>query len=178
MFIPKAALAGLISIILCVSMQNAKAQTLASRVSGTVGPPSWSYTLSNDESANSANYITSFNLSVSAPVTVTSTPAGWDYQTDNLTYVYWFNTDPTLPYPNDIAPGASLGGFTIQSAATLSTMHDFGLSGWDHSADAPGPTFQGLVLAPSVAATPAPSALVTVLIGAIPGVMLLRRRRK
>jgi hypothetical protein len=132
---------------------------LISNVTVAAGPPIWSYTLVNAEPANSPNFISSFSLAVDAPITVTGTPAGWDFSTDNTTFVFWFNADPVLPYPNDVAPGTSLGGFSLTSTTMSSDLLSYGLTGWDHSLDEPGPTTAGTVLAPSVSesvSTPEP----------------------
>lgn len=125
---------------------------LISNVTVAAGPPIWSYTLVNSEPADSPNFISTFSLAVNAPVTVTGTPAGWDFSTDNASFVFWFNTDPALPYPNDIAPGTSLGGFSLTSTTTSSDLLSYGLTGWDHTLDQPGPTVSGTVLSPSVSA--------------------------
>jgi hypothetical protein len=108
----------------------------------------FNYTVFNDEPTTSSDYISTFNLTVNAPITISGTPAGWDYVTDNATYVDWFNTDPVLPYPHDIAPGASLGGFVIQSTVTTSALEPYAVTFWDHSLDAGGPYFQDQVQAP------------------------------
>jgi hypothetical protein len=125
-------------------------------VTVTPGPPVWSYTLFNNEPANSPNFITAFTLSVAAPIAVTGTPTGWDFLTDDLTFVQWFNTDLALPYLHDIAPGTSLGGFSVSSTAVSSQLLSYGLSGWDHTADAPGPGASGNALAPSEASSSVP----------------------
>ena len=133
---------------------------LIADVTVAAGPPIWSYTLFNNEPADSPNFISSFSLAVNAPITVIGTPAGWDFSTDNSTFVFWFNADVSLPYPNDVAPGASLGGVSLSSTATSSELLSYGLSGWDHTLDEPGPTVSGTVLAPSVSgplSTPEPS---------------------
>ncbi len=119
------------------------------RVNGS--PPVWSYTLSNNEPTNSPNFISSFILTVNAPITTVGTPPGWDFVTDNSTYVYWFNTDVSLPYPHDIAPGTSLAGFSFSSTAPSSQPLSADVSAWDHIADGPGPTVINPVLAPSTA---------------------------
>jgi hypothetical protein len=121
---------------------------LATRVEVAAGPPSWSYTLFNDEPAESPQFIKFFQLDVGAPFTVTGTPAGWGFDTDGSSYVLWFNTDEQLPYPNDVAPGASLGGFEIESAAPDSVSSPFGLVAWDHDTDQAGLVTLGEVLAP------------------------------
>lgn len=143
-------------LITILSSQLLKADLIAN-VAATAGPPLWSYTVFNNEQANSPNFISSFSLTVNAPITVTSTPTGWDASTDNATFVFWFNTDLALPYSHDIAPGASLAGFSLSSTTTSSQLLSYGLSGWDHSADQPGPTTAGSVLAPSAAAVPEPA---------------------
>ena len=135
---------------------------LIADVTVAAGPPVWSYTLFNNELADSPNFISSFSLAVNAPITVTGTPTGWDFSTDNSTFVFWFNADPVLPYPNDVAPGASLGDFSLSSTATSSELLSYGLTGWDHTLDEPGPTVSGSVLAPSDSAptsTPEPGTL-------------------
>lgn len=126
---------------------------LIANVAVTPGPPIWSYTLFNDEPSSSPEFITSFSLTVNAPITVTGTPAGWDVSTDGDTFVSWFNTDPALPYPHDIAPGASLSGFSISSTTASSQLLSYGLSAWDHTLDQLGPSAVSTISAPSVAAT-------------------------
>jgi hypothetical protein len=136
---------------------------LIADVTATAGPSVWSYTLLNNESADSSFFISSFILTVNAPVTVVATPAGWDFSTDNATFVFWFDTDPVLPYPDDVAPSSSLGGFSVSSTASFSELLSYGLSGWDHTLDQPGPTTDGTVLAPSESAPtsiPEPNSLI------------------
>jgi hypothetical protein len=119
----------------------------------------------NDEPTGSANYIAAFSLTVNAPITVTGTPSGWTDNTDNLTFVFWFNTDPALPYPHDVAPGSSLGGFTIASIGSVSTLLTAGIVSWDHSLDAPGPLSPPLsVAAPATPAVPEPSSFALILL--------------
>jgi hypothetical protein len=161
-------------LVLMLSARLLKADLIAD-VTVTAGPPVWSYTLINNELLDSPNFITSFSLTVDAPIIVTGTPTGWDFSTDDATYVFWYNTDPALPYPHDVAPGASLGGFSISSTATSSELLSYGLSGWDHSLDQPGPTVAGTVLSPSSSATvPEPNS-VYLLLGAM-GFLAVKRR--
>lgn len=149
---------------------------LIADVMAAAGPPVWSYTLLNNEAANSPNFISSFSLAVNAPITVTSTPIGWDFNTDGDTFVFWFNTDAALPYPHDVAPGAFLSGFSLSSTTTTSALLSFGLSGWDHTLDQPGPTTAGTVLSPSMVSNVAETrSLVLVGIGLI-GFLLARWR--
>jgi hypothetical protein len=124
----------------------------------------WAYSVLNDENASSPNFVTSFALTVDAPFAVVGTPDGWAFQTDNSTFVYWFNTDPALPYPHDIAPGASLSGFILSAPGAVSASEAFSLAAWNHTLDQPGPTVDGMVLAPSalpIQSSPEPATVVT-----------------
>jgi hypothetical protein len=98
----------------------------------------WSYTLFNDEAPESSQFINAFSLDVVAPVTVIGTPSGWDFQTDNASFVLWFATEQQPPYTQHIAPGASLGGFSIQSARSSSEATGYSLTAWDHQNDQAG----------------------------------------
>lgn len=141
----------------------------------------FSYTLFNDESIGSANFLSTFHLAVDAPITVTSTPVGWDFSTDNRTYVDWFNTDTGLPYPHDVAPGSSLSGFIIQSTVKTTATLDFTVTSWDHIGDTSGPTTMGFVAAPSgiSAVVPEPGSFIAVFIGTLAGgLFFMRRKRK
>ena len=132
---------------------SAYAQTFATHIDTSVTGNDWSYTLFNDELAGSPNYASFFDMTVNAPFNVVSSPAGWTYQTDNSTYVLWSNTDAALPYPHDVAPGTSLGGFEISSTVTTSANLSVTIYSWDHSQDAPGPVADGTALVPN---SPAP----------------------
>jgi hypothetical protein len=171
-------LIGLFLLALISIGQAIAAQDLAAHIDVSTGQYTWSYTLFNDELANSPNYISAFNLVVDADIVVTGTPSGWDYLTDNATFVRWFNTDDSLPYPNDIAPGGSLSGFTLQSVGSVSALFDSSLSAWDHDLDAPGPTLRGTVLAPLRSSMTVPEADPTALIAScMVAVAVLRLRR-
>ena len=165
----------LLSLLFSIGQAHAQ---LNSHVEVTVGASVWTYTLLNDEPAPSNNFITNYLLAVDAPVTVLSSPAGWDYQTDNSSYVFWFNTDLALPYPHDIAPGSSLDGFSIGSTSVTSASQEYNISSWDHNQDAPGSVASGTVLAPSTpAAVPEPSTITTFSIGALSLLLFAVRRR-
>lgn len=156
-------------LALLLGMRQAHAQLLAHTELNQTGSV-FSYTLFNDEPVNSPNFLTTFHLTVDAPITVTGIPTGWDFVTDNRTYVDWFNTDTTLPYPNDVAPSSSLSGFIVESAVTTTVLLDYTVTSWDHTADAPGSAIQDdFVLAPSgvAAAAPEPSSLTIMLTGSV-----------
>ena len=141
-----------IALLLPLSTGRSFAQGFSAHTDVNIGSSSWTYTLYNDETIGSPNFITDFTLKVNAPITVFSSPTGWDFQTDGLTYVYWYDTDSSLPYPDDVAPGASLGGFGIDSTVMTSTALSYTLNAWDHSQDAPGPGANGTVFAPNAPA--------------------------
>jgi len=152
-------------------------QTLQARVEVSTSPSHWSYTVFNEEPANSQNFIKFFNLDLAGPVAVSGTPTGWDFDTDGATFVLWFNTDEALPYPNDIAPGTSLGGFELQSTATASTQDFYSLVGWDHSIDDAGLVQIGSTLVPSGGAVvPEPGTLPLIAAGVVGLMPILRRR--
>lgn len=138
----------------------------------------FSYTVFNDEPASSSLYISAFHLTVDAAFVVANSPAGWDYVSDFSTYIDWFNTDAALPYPNDIAPGSSLGGFTLRSSVTTSESLPFTASSWDHSTDEGGPSADGSVLAPSGAVVPEPSSLGMSITAALVALGYAWRRRR
>jgi hypothetical protein len=127
-----------------------KVNALQAHVTVAVTGTNLSYTLSNDESAASQAYLDVFHLEANAPFTVLSTPAGWDFRTDNFTYVDWFCTNTTAPYPNDIAPGVSLSGFTLQSKVATLEAFNLVLISWDHGITNSGSSLQATVQAPSV----------------------------
>ena len=165
-------------VLLMIWSQPLLAQNFASHADVIVSASTWTYTLHNDETLGSPNYITSFSLSFNAPITVVSAPVGWDATTDNASYVFWFNTDQSLPYPNDVGPGNALSGFVIGSTTTISETLGYSVLAWDHSQDAPGPSALGGILAPSTpAAVPEPSTVTTFSIGALSLLLFAVRRR-
>jgi hypothetical protein len=130
---------------------------LAAHIETLVSPPGvWSYTLFNDEPLASSNYIFAFSLTINAPVVVTGVPDGWTVDTDNVSFVFWFNTDLALPYPHDIAPGSSLGGFSISSPGAVPGLSSAAIAGWDHLLDAPGPLSSDILVSSPSSPTPVP----------------------
>ncbi len=167
----------LLGMLLCV--QRAQSQLFAHAEviqSGNV----FTYTLLNDEPVGSPNFLSLFDLFVNAPIIITGVPLGWEYITDNHSYVDWFNADSTLPYPHDVAPGASLGGFVIESNVSTTDLLDYGLTAWDHVADISGPDIQGFVLAPSggIAGVPEPRSAVFLASLVLPTALALRSLRR
>lgn len=136
-------------LLICLIFSgNAAFAQLLTHVDGVQNGTLFTYTVFNDEPAGSTLFITTFSLSPNAPFTVISSPAGWDYQTDNISQIDWYNTDPVLPYPHDIAPGSSVS-FVIQSNTTATELLGDGVTSWDHGSDSGGPSYQGNVIVPS-----------------------------
>jgi hypothetical protein len=109
----------------------------------------WSYTLLNDESGDSPNFINAFSLDIVAPVSVSGTPVGWQLKTDGASYVLWYAEDTQPPYPHQVAPGASLVGFSIQSEKKRSEPTGFAITAWNHQTNKAGLVKLGAVLSPS-----------------------------
>jgi hypothetical protein len=109
----------------------------------------WTYTVFNDEPANSPRYVNAISIDMAAPFTVTETPAGWAADTDGFSYVLWYATDTQLPYPHHIPPGSSLGGFQIQSVRHASEARGLTITSWNHQTDQADLTTQGSILTPS-----------------------------
>lgn len=109
----------------------------------------WSYTLYNDEPANSPHFINSFILDVAAPITVTGTPSGWAVLTDGNSNVLWYSLEQQPPNSNDIAPGAFLGGFEIQTREKRSKHAAVGIAAWNRSANKAGAVVLNSIRTPS-----------------------------
>src|SRR2546421_333723 len=96
-------------LLFAYGLRPAMADLLKTHINTVMTPAGeWSYIIFNDEPAGSPNYIYDLQLTVNAPIEVTATPPGWAVDTDNISFVFWFNTDLALPYPHDIAPGSSV----------------------------------------------------------------------
>lgn len=108
----------------------------------------WAYTVANNEAGGSPNYINAFSLDIAAPISVLGTPPGWQNLTNNSSYILWYAADQQEPYPNHIAPGASLAGFTIQSASKASESTGFSITAWNHQTNQAGLVRSGTVFSP------------------------------
>jgi hypothetical protein len=141
-------------------------------------PGVWLYTIFNDEPIGSPNYLTSLNVLVDAPIVVTGTPDGWNVITDDVSFVFWFSADLALPYPHDVAPGASLAGFTIASSAAVSISSTATVFAWDHAADAPGASSDPLsVPAPSSSSEIPEPTTICLFLGGLGALWIYRARR-
>lgn len=124
----------------------------------------WSYAVTNNEPSSSPNFLIGFELAIHAQLSSVQAPPGWDYQTDGYNYVYWFSDSTSVPYSDDIAPGALLTGFML-SADALSGSSESVVYSWDHLADEPGPIRDGAVDAPIAEASPEPSSEMLLVFG-------------
>ena len=110
----------------------------------------FSYTVYNDEASRKLFLAQLISSRCPGPFTVAATPDGWTFQTDNATYIDWFATNSSPPFGNDIAPGAFLGGFMLQSHDPSSEALGCTLVSWDSSTNVCGPSLLTAVVAPSV----------------------------
>ncbi len=165
------------TMLLLLGMQASAgfAAPFTAHVDVAIGAQQWVYTVHNDSSVGDNIWISNFTLVVGASVVVAGVPGGWDYLTDGLTYVTWFNADIDPLFPNDIAPGVALGGFVIVSAAEQSLLSAADLGTWNHTLDQPEQSFSSLALSP-LSGVPEPSTTVCVAL-ALGGIVLLRSRR-
>jgi len=149
----------LMTVTICFSMgEYLKADSLSAYVQ--VSQPdsaTWSYTLYNSEVTTSPNFIDEFDLAVDAPISYVAAPSGWDFVTDFATYVDWFSGDDSLPYPDDIPPGGSLGGFGLNAPGATGSLLAITVSSWDQTLDQPGLVFDGNISSPTTAPTTGPS---------------------
>lgn len=121
---------------------------LKAHVDVAVQPGIWTYTIFNDEPVGSTEFIALFSLEVGSPFTVTGVPAGWEVETDNVSYALWVASDQQSPYPHHIPPGGSLGGFQIQSSKIGSESTGYLVAAWNHQLDQAGLVSPDLVLSP------------------------------
>ncbi len=162
------------SMILVLSASGSAKADLVARVEFSQLGSTFNYTVFNDEPAASPNHVSTYHLTVNAPVTVTSTPSGWDFTTDNATFVTWFNTDIEPPYPDDIPPQGSMT-FSIASSVTTTALNRYTVASWDHAADGPGPEYRDFIASPSIQAIPEPSGILFFVVAIVIGRACLKR---
>lgn len=167
-------------ILVALSAIRASAQDFLAHLQGVQTGNAFNYTLFNDELTGSPNYAYTFQVLVNAPITVASTPDGWDFETDGATFINWFTVFSGPPYPNDVAPGESLGGFQIVSGIITSELQNYGVVSWDHNADVDGPSTAGFVISPSqqaLVAAPEPCTWAFIFLGGSIFGLTTRKRR-
>ncbi len=137
----------LLLLIIVFTVYTANADVVTTVISLATGDQ-WSYTLFNDSPPVSDDWLSTFTLYIDAPVTVTGSPANWDFATDGAAFITWFNTDLEFPFPDDIPPGSFLGGFSLVSQNAISGTGVYTVSSWDHTLNGPGPVVGGNVSVP------------------------------
>lgn len=129
----------LLLIALTVTLHPLSASILAANITSDISVPDvWTYTIFNNEAPGSANFVDQFTIAISAAITVTAEPAGWDNTiglSNGVMSITWFSTDPST----DLAPGGSLGGFSFSSPGSSDVLANSVLNSWDHDANVPGP---------------------------------------
>jgi len=129
----------LLLLVLAVTLHPVSASILAANITtNTSVPDVWTYTIFDNQSAGSPDYVDQFTIALNGPVTVTATPAGWTDSIGMVNGVYsitWSsNGDST-----DLAPGSSLGGFSISSPGSSSVLGNADVNSWNHTTEDPGP---------------------------------------
>ncbi len=163
--------------LLCLTRLCAAQDLQITLAADTTRLPSYNYTLRNVEPANSGNQIDSFYLNLAAPITNVRTPQYWQATTDFRTYIIWVNNDDP-PFPHDIAPLASLGGFGFDSVG-VPTSQNYLVTSYDHVNNQGGTDVSGQVVSPffSGTAVPEPGAVALMAGMGAMGCCLLRRRK-
>ncbi len=109
----------------------------------------WNYTIHNDESVSSNQFIAAFSLDAAVPFTVTGTPHGWEVETNNRSYILWSAIGGAPSYEGQVAPNGILSGFQISSASLNSESTSFVLTSWNHMSDDFGLAYPGLIHSPA-----------------------------
>ena len=137
----------------------------------------WTYTIFDNEAPGSTNYVDQFTIAINAPITVTAEPNGW---TDSIGMVngmmsvtFSSNGDST-----DLAPGASLGGFSISSPGASSVLDNADVNSWDHSTETPGPNSAVIQVETPSDPVPEPWTGSTVGLSLLVGSMWLRKKSR
>ena len=138
-------------------------------------PGLWSYTVFNDEPPGSPSDVFALNVQINAPIGSVGVPTGWEYVTDFQTFVLWSNSEPAPPYLHDIRPGGSLSGFTILSPGANSGLNTATVLAWDTRYDMLSDARATLQVSSPQTAVPEPA--VTVALGGVLALMLIRARR-
>ena len=129
----------LLLLALTVTLHPLSASILAANITSDISVPDvWTYTISNNEAPGSSNFVDQFTIAISAAITVTAQPAGWDNTiglTDGVLSITWFSTDPST----DLAPGGSLSGFSFSSPGSSNVLANAVVNSWDHVGNVPGP---------------------------------------
>lgn len=139
-------------VVILVSLLVFGRETMAvqAHVTLTQNGTNFLYTLFNDEPVSSQEYLNVLHLSPNGPFEVGSTPSGWVFVTDNLSYIDWYCINPLVVNPNDVAPGSSLGGFSLRSSLDTTEASTYALTSWYRGLTNNGSLAEAAIQVPSV----------------------------
>ena len=123
-----------------VTLHPVSASILAANITtDTSVPDVWTYTVINNQSAGSPDYVSEFDIAINGPVTVTAEPTGWTYQIGDLCQGVDCIKFESNGDSSDVAPGSSLGGFSISSPGSSSVLSNAVAYSWNHTTEDAGP---------------------------------------
>lgn len=163
-----------------VTLHPLSASILAANITSNISVPGvWTYTIVNNETTGSPNFVDQFSIAINASVTVTATPAGWTDSiglVDGVMSITWSSNDSST----DLAPGGTLGGFSLSSPGSNNVLANADVNSWDHVANQPGPNSAVLqVNSPSApASVPEPWTGSTVGLALLVGSLWLRKKSR
>ncbi len=134
----------------CFLASAGNAQTLSAHTEVSVSGTNFTYSIFNDVAQTNTLSLSAFYLELNAPIQGILSPPEWTYDTDGISYVSWTCTNGSPPFASQIPPGASLGGFVLQSAVLSTDSFNCEILSIDTAAIKTGPVFSGTVIAPSI----------------------------
>jgi hypothetical protein len=139
----------LAAVAVCCLASASSAQTLSAHVEVSVSATNFTYGIFNDEAQTNTLSLSALYVELNAPIQAILSPPEWTYDTDGISYVSWMCTNGSPPFTSEIPPGASLGGFVLQSAVLSTDSFTCEILSIDTAATNIGPVFSGAVTAPS-----------------------------
>ena len=166
----------LLLLALTVTLHPLSASILAANITTDTSVAGvWTYTILNNETAGSPNFVDQFTIAISAPITVTATPAGWTDSVglvNGIMSITWSSNDPST----DLAPGGLLGGFSVISPGATNVLGNADLNSWDHTANNPGPNSVVIQVSTPASSVPEPWTGSTVGLSLLVGSLWLRKK--
>jgi hypothetical protein len=161
-----------------VTLHPVSASVLAANITtDTSVADVWTYTIFNNEIGGSPNFVDQFTIAISAPITVTATPAGWSDSiglVNGVMSITWWSNDAST----DLAPGGSLGGFSLSSPGSSNVLGNADVNSWDHTADIPGPNSVTIQVGTPSDPVPEPWTGSTVGLSLLVGSLWLRKKSR
>jgi len=168
----------LLLLALTVTLHPLSASILAVDITSNISVPGdWTYTITNEQAAGSPDYISEFDVAISAPIQVTALPTGWTYQIgvcQGVTCIQFGSLDSS----DDLAPGGTLSGFTISSPGAVDVLANAVAYSWDHNTDQPGPDSVAFSVDSPSDPVPEPWTGSTVGLALLVGSMWLRKKSR